>query len=186
MEKNGLRERIRAERLALSGNEVASSSGEITKNVLHIEQLRSAKMVAAYLPFANEVDTRQIIGWLWRLGKEVCVPVVSKTGMRFAKITAKTIMKTNSAGIPQPTSKKFVQPKAIGAFLVPGVAFSRDGHRIGTGKGFYDKFFNSHKLRAPKIGLAYGFQIVERIMSEGHDVAMDFVVTENGVIKSTK
>ena len=63
--------------------------------------------------------------------------------------------------------------------LVPGVAFSRDGHRVGMGKGFFDRFLEKKKDRFTAIGLAYDFQLVDKIQPNPWDQPMDRIFTES-------
>jgi 5-formyltetrahydrofolate cyclo-ligase len=65
---------------------------------------------------------------------------------------------------------------------VPGVAFDRNGNRIGRGKGYYDRLLE--QTRAITVGVGYGFQLIEDIPAEPHDIAVDYVITEHGVIRS--
>ena len=182
-EKSAVRSEIAEKRLSLSSPDVVHKSDKVSENAIHLDFLRQAKVIAAYLPIKNEVQTRKIIGWLWRFGKKVCVPVVKNSSMKFAELAIGSKMKENKFGIPEPVKKKFIDQKKVGAFLVPGVAFSPDGHRIGSGKGFYDRFFSGSKIKGKKVGLAFDFQIVDSISPEAHDVKMDYVVTESKVIK---
>jgi 5-formyltetrahydrofolate cyclo-ligase len=182
--KSEIREEITEKRLLLSNFDIIHKSDRVSENAIHLAFLRRAKIVAAYLPIKNEVQTRKIIGWLWRFGKKVCVPVIKKSGMKFAELAIGSKLVKNKFGILEPVKKKFVDHKKIDAFLVPGVAFSLDGHRIGSGKGFYDRFFATPKLKGKKIGLAFNFQIVDDIETEPHDIKMDFIVTEDKIIKA--
>jgi 5-formyltetrahydrofolate cyclo-ligase len=181
--KSKIRDEIAEKRLLLSNFDIIHKSERVSENAIHLDFLRSARIVAAYLPIKNEVQTRKIIGWLWRFGKKVCVPVIKKSNMKFAELKIGSKLVKNKFGILEPVKKKFVDHKKIDAFLVPGVAFSLDGHRIGSGKGFYDRFFASSKLKGKKIGLAFNFQIVDSIESEPHDIKMDFIVAEDKIIK---
>ena len=186
MEKGEIRKVILQKRLALSDGEVNSLSEKITQYALGMEQIKNAGTIAAYIPFANEADTSAIIAGLWESGKHVCVPVVEGENMRFAKLTPLTQLKKNLSGIAQPCVPEFIEHSKIDLFLVPGIAFAKNGERIGTGKGFYDRFFGLNKIGALKIGMCFGFQIVAKIPHEMHDVKMDFIITEHGIIAKSK
>ena len=75
--------------------------------------------------------------------------------------------------------------KNIGIVLVPGIVFDMEGHRIGYGLGYYDKFLKKVP-KAVKIGLAFDFQIVGNIPKETHDVLVDFIVTDKEVVECGK
>ena len=68
--------------------------------------------------------------------------------------------------------------------VVPAVAYDRRGNRIGRGKGYYDRLL--HDTRAIKVGVAYDFQLVDDIDAEVHDVAVDYVITERGIIRTSR
>ena len=88
-------------------------------------------------------------------------------------------------GIPEPMELMKVSYKSIDAVIVPGVAFDKNGYRIGFGFGHYDKFLKKTP-HAVKIGLAFEFQIVDSVPKEEHDVPVDFIITEKRVIDCKK
>ena len=67
--------------------------------------------------------------------------------------------------------------------IVPGIVFDKNGHRIGYGYGYYDRFFHKLDANVKKIGFAFDFQVVDKIPEEQHDVPMDVVITEKRVLK---
>ena len=75
-----------------------------------------------------------------------------------------------------------MEPEKIDVVIVPGIAFDRNGHRIGFGCGYYDDFLKRAR-QAKKIALAYDFQIVDFIPAETHDVRVDVIVTPDGIIR---
>jgi 5-formyltetrahydrofolate cyclo-ligase len=77
-----------------------------------------------------------------------------------------------------------IAPDRIELAVVPGVAFDRDGNRLGHGKGYYDRFFNSPGFRAYKLGLAYDFQVVEQLPATEYDVKMDAILVPNSLYKN--
>ena len=83
-----------------------------------------------------------------------------------------------SFGIMEPTSTLPIEPSEIDAIVVPGVAFTREGARLGRGKGFYDKYLSRKGFRAHTIGVCYPCQVVDTIPSEEHDKMLDEVVWE--------
>jgi 5-formyltetrahydrofolate cyclo-ligase len=66
--------------------------------------------------------------------------------------------------------------------FVPGLAFSKDGHRLGRGAGFFDRLLASRAARAFKIGICFSFQLVDAVPTERHDIEMDMIVTDEGVL----
>lgn len=83
--------------------------------------------------------------------------------------------------IPEPTGPLFTDLAAIDLALIPGMAFDREGHRLGRGKGYYDRLLaNPAFSRIPKIGLCFDFQLIDSVDHEPHDVMMDHVVVIPG------
>ena len=101
--------------------------------------------------------------------------------MHFSELNNISDLHENSFGMFEPADSKKVDSEKIDVFVVPGIAFDKKGHRIGWGKGFYDKFFGANKTKGKKIGLAFDFQIVEKIPFEQFDVKMDLIVTEKRI-----
>ncbi|MCB9235438.1 MAG: 5-formyltetrahydrofolate cyclo-ligase [Bacteroidia bacterium] len=94
-------------------------------------------------------------------------------------------VKANSWGIPEPThDNQIVLPNSIDMVLVPLLAFGSNGHRIGYGKGFYDKFLVNTRPDCLKIGLCFEMgRINAPLPADQHDVALDWVITENEIVK---
>jgi len=90
-------------------------------------------------------------------------------------------MKKGAYGILEPKTVRKADENNIDVILVPGLAFDRNGGRMGFGKGYYDRLLESSK--AVKIGLCYDFQILEKIPTESHDVPMNFVITEKEILE---
>ena len=92
-------------------------------------------------------------------------------------------MRTAHYGLrePVPNPELILPPHALDVILIPGIAFDRRGHRIGSGKGYYDRFLT--RTQAVRIGLAYDFQVIDRVPAEPHDVKMDWIVTESEMIE---
>ena len=188
MDKPLIRKSALGKRNAIAPKERESMSGIIAQNALSLREVQSAKMIACFLPIGSEVATRPLIEKLLSLGKQVCIPVEENhkevQALKFARLfSLGDRLATSGHGAQEPVEKDFVDPKSIGLFFVPGTAFDRGGARLGWGRGFYDRFFGYTKARGFRIGLAYGFQVVEFIPVEGHDVLMDALVTENGVLR---
>ena len=95
-------------------------------------------------------------------------------------------MTPNHFGILQPPleTARLIPTAAIPLFLVPGLAFDPAGRRLGYGLGFYDRAFADAAPGALKVGLAFELQILESVPADPHDVPMDFVVTEDRVIRA--
>jgi 5-formyltetrahydrofolate cyclo-ligase len=83
---------------------------------------------------------------------------------------------------PRQDTIKEIPIESIDLILVPGVVFDIHGNRIGHGKGYYDRLLNDTQ-NIPHVGLAFGFQIVDAVPVEGHDLPVDIIVTEERIIE---
>lgn len=188
MTKSELRKTYLARRRELSDEERISGSDGIAKTFFSNFDLARVNYLHCFIPIAkfNEVETLRIIGRIWREfpSTTVVVPRVDfeTNEMRSLTFSPDTEVVENSWGISEPAHDEFIDDELIDMVLVPGVCFDRRGHRIGYGKGFYDRFLSHCRADCVKIGLSY-FEPVDKIddVHEG-DVEVDFVVTPTGVI----
>ena len=139
-----------------------------------------------YSPLGNETDTFFISKKILDDKKTGILPYTdTKTNEIIPiKFDEKTAFKKGAFGILEPTEKQEILKKDINIAISPGSAFDITGQRVGFGKGYYDKFLKDTNII--KIGFCYDFQICEEIDAEEHDVKMDFLITESGIIKCEK
>ena len=183
--KEQLRQEIIPKRDAISPADQDTKSTIVAMQLLGLPEFKDAKTIFAYASYGSELSTKYFIWKALLLGKKVCVPKVDfKTGEMWpAQIKSWESLKSNNFGIPEPgifASK--VGPKEVNLILVPAAVFDLNGHRIGSGKGFYDRYLTKNNHAAKTIGLAYDLQIVNEIPAEGHDVKVDKVITEKRII----
>ena len=187
--KQGIREAIRKKRDTMTNEEIERKSFEIAKNLAATAEYQKANAVLFYAAKGNEVQTRKLIEDALKTGKRVFLPIsdVERKELEVSEIKDyDSDLKNGAFGIMEPKRKVAVDEKVIGAVIVPGVAFDREGHRLGYGHGYYDKLL--HRLSRKntdirKIGLAYDFQVAARLPKEEHDQKMNMIVTESGVTK---
>lgn len=176
--KNELRKKMQSQRNSMGAVEVEFLSTVISDKLVMNERFLEAKTVGFYLPKGNEVDTSKMIGHAFRMGKEVLAPVTDHE-IAFYKLSSLTELKTGKYGIPEPKSR--VAPnKEPDVIVVPGISFGLCMHRLGYGKGYYDKFLSSSA--AYRIGICFDFQVVDRLPSHINDERMDMIITEKRVI----
>ena len=155
-------------------------SKAVVEKVLSLPQLKTARYVLLYYPHRNEVNTLPLIEKLLKLEKTVLLPKVSGKDILPIPVKELTSLKEGYAGIKEPEGNP-VPYEVIDIIFVPGVVFDKKGHRIGYGKGYYDRFLK--KVKGLKVGLAYDFQIVDEIPHEEHDIPLDVIITPTRVIK---
>lgn len=182
MDKAKARERMKEMRAALTSKYVNDNSERIFEQLTGLDEIKGANNVLIYSHFANEVKTGGLAGWLLFYGKQVFLPVVDGDRLLIANMKS-AAFELNKYGIAQPKKRDaaFAQPDDMDVIICPGLAFDRNGSRVGFGKGYYDGLLAG--VRGIKIGLAYDFQIVGKIDTEPHDVVMDMVVTPREVIR---
>ncbi len=184
MTKLDLRRRLHAERIQMSERAVREKSLRIYRRLIDMPAYQRARRIACYVSIKNEVDTRTVIQKTIGSGKQVGVPVTREEGsMDFQAILGLSDLRPVHYGLrePVPDPQKVLLPHTIDLILVPGSAFDLFGHRIGSGGGYYDRFLV--QTEAVRIGLSYGFQIIDRVPAEPHDVKMDLIITENEIIR---
>ena len=182
-DKKTLRDIFLSKRLALSKKFIAQTSRNITDKILSVGKIADSQLFSIYLPIKNEVETKLIIDSLNLRDAKILVPAYS-TKIKdyvFSKFGNWQSLEKGPRGILQPRIIEPVDPSLVDVAILPGLAFSKRGVRLGYGKGVFDRLFSNSK--AIRIGLAYDFQIVDEIPKEEHDLVMDMVVTEKNVIR---
>lgn len=179
--KNELRSRIKLLRKNITVEERTELSKKIQRKFLSSKLYRDAKTIMLYMPISGEVDTSEIINRCFDDGKTVLVPVCEKEtyDLRAHIISDNTVFEKGAFSVSEPKNTKEFDKSKIDIILVPGVAFSKNGGRIGFGKGCYDRFLNG--ITAKKIGLCYDFQLSE-FTHEQHDEIMDIIITQSQII----
>lgn len=145
---------------------------------------QKAETVLLYYSMKDEVDTHDLVERAHRAGKVIYLPVMEGDVLVLRPFTGKENMKTASKyGILEPIGN-ILPPthyQDIDLVIVPGVAFTCEGYRLGRGKGYYDKLLP--KIYAPTIGICWALQLVNQLPTESHDVQLDSIISSNGIIK---
>ncbi len=127
----------------------------------------------------DEVDVTTVAARLRAQGAATFFPRVAGDDLAVIEVTDETPLEGGFRGILEPVGEP-ADPGVIDVVIVPGVAFDRSGNRLGQGKGYYDRLLP--RLAAARIGVAYSCQIVDVVPTTIHDVRMDAIVTEEGII----
>jgi phosphoribosylglycinamide formyltransferase-1 len=156
----------------------------IMDRFIRSKEFDSAKCMLLYASKGGEVHTDGIILSVLSLGKRVCLPLTIKEThqLEIYEIKGMDELSPGAYGILEPKQvlERRVSPDEVDVVVVPGVSFDGEGHRLGYGMGYYDSLLKH--VPGTKIGLAYTWQVVAHVPSEPHDVSVDMIVTENGVI----
>ena len=179
-EKDAIRERMLARRAGMSPVEVAELSDEIRERLAPLPEFRDAGTVLAYVPIRNEVDVLPLVGRWIEEGRTVLIPLAGRIDgapvLRWRRLSALEELGKPPTHRPATRAEEYVQPPWEAPVVVPGVAFTGAGDRLGFGGGHYDRFLKGHERMS--VGVGYGFQVVDWLPLEGHDVRVGRVITE--------
>ncbi len=183
--KNQLKKSIIEKRNSLTKEDIIEKSNKIHDRLFNLQQYRNAKTIMFFVSFNSEVNTHKMIKDALK-NKIIVVPKVVQHEIEPSIILDfDSLIQSGRFGILEPIELMKISYKNIDLVLVPGIAFDKNGHRIGYGFGFYDKFL-AKVPKAVKIGLCFDFQVVDEIPREEHDVPVDLIVTEERVIECRK
>lgn len=183
--KNQLKESMLEKRNSLPKGEILEKSAQIQKNLFNLQQYKKSKAVMFFVSINSEAYTHEMIRESLK-DKAVVVPKVMHHEIEASLIIDfDNLVPSGKFGILEPIETMNIAYKNIDVVLVPGIAFDIEGHRVGYGFGYYDKFL-AKVPKAVKIGLAFDFQIVDKIPREQHDVPVDIIVTEKRVVECRK
>lgn len=154
----------------------------ITKRVLEDPFFQKSKYLCAYVSMPHEADTVKILSHALKSGKNVCVPLTKLKELQLEFYEIKNLKRDLRPGVmgilePNPQYTKKADIKKIDYVLVPGLSFDKRCHRLGYGAGLYDRFLKKLSKKALKVGLAFDFQILERVPNQAHDIQVDVVIT---------
>lgn len=176
MNKTQLRAEIRQKKRAMTVEQIEKASRELGEKFAACEQYRTAKTIYGYMPYNQEVRTVPMLERAMEDGKQVAVPKVYGDTMRFILVTDLSAMEKSDFGIPEPVADEPVANDPHALVLMPGLAFTAKGDRMGYGGGFYDKFLAAEPQH-PTVALCYDFQLVENLPTEEYDVPVHLVLT---------
>jgi 5-formyltetrahydrofolate cyclo-ligase len=181
MPKRSIRDELLARRRHLAAETCLGRSLAAQQRLLLVPEFAAATVVALYSPVRNEVFTEEIFTAARHSGKTVTYPRVRGTLLEFVEVVDRQQLVPGAYGILEPAGSQVVPLAALDLIVVPGVAFDLTGHRLGYGKGYYDRIL--YERRGQLVGLCFDFQLVERLPAEAHDVQMDLVVTEKRTLR---
>ena len=138
-----------------------------------------AQTLLLYSALPDEVPTQILINELAAQGKTVLLPhVVSDTEMELRRYSGPADLQQGAFGILEPTGELFTDYNTIDVAIIPGMAFDVKGHRLGRGKGYYDRFLDKLSPSTYKIGLCFSWQLVDHVPTDEHDIPMDEVIVQ--------
>jgi len=186
--KPALRRDLAAARAALSPADRAERSERAAARLLAFPPLLGAHTIGAYTALGAEMDPASVLEGLRARGARVVFPRVrpGERVLAFAEAPLAAMVKGPLGALEPPPGAPEVDPAELDALLLPGLAFSLDGHRLGRGGGYYDATLKLIPASAIKIGLGFDVQIVPSLPREPHDVPLDAVVTEARTLRFSR
>ena len=175
MNKKEMRAIIRAKKRAMTESQIVSASRNLGILFRQSELYKNAKSIYGYLPYNQEVRTVEMLEQAIADGKRVAVPKCYGSEMRFIWMDDLSQVAPGYANIPEPIADEPIADDKTALVLMPGLAFDPQGHRIGYGGGFYDRFL-ADEPDHPTLALCYGFQMVEHLETEAFDIPVDQVL----------
>lgn len=179
MDKKKLRRQIKEQVLALTRAEQSAQSLQIVEHVKALIEERKPRVVALFSPLKDEVQILPLAESL----PASCRVVLPRVGdradgtpeMEFFDYEP-TALADGAYGIAEPQGESVCAADEIDLMVVPGVAFTREGARLGRGKGYYDRYLSREGFRAYTVGVCYACQLLQELPSEEHDRRVDIVV----------
>lgn len=185
-QKREMRREIRRRKEVFFANTSAEErqrlANSILNNVAMTEAFKNAKTVLAYFSLDDELDTRAFLARMVQSKnanvrpKQILLPKVIGEELSLHPFNDEGDLQQGSYGIMEPQTEEIADYSKVDLVIVPGMAFDSEGHRLGRGKGYYDRLFaNALNKDVVKIGVCYPFQMVEKVPSMDFDVKMDAV-----------
>lgn len=171
--KQNLRSEQRALRLAKIDTERRKYAAQRLEAALAADpEFLAAKVVLLYADMPDEVPTGAIIE-RWQSEKTLLLPSIRQGTLQVSRYLGREALRPGSFGILEPTNPPFLSLESIDFVLIPGVAFDRNGGRLGHGKAYYDRFLAQPSLQGVRrVGVCFDFQVVSAVPVETHDVLL--------------
>ncbi|MCC8088299.1 MAG: 5-formyltetrahydrofolate cyclo-ligase [Rikenellaceae bacterium] len=172
MTKQQIRTLIKERKKLLSETDSHKESALVMGSIEKTKAFKNADAVLVYWSLPDEIRTVEFLE-KWRDRKRICLPVMKGKELLIKQYLRGCVINKANYGISEPDGP-LIDPSEIDFAVIPGVAFDKNNNRLGRGKGFYDRLLK--QMDAVKAGVCYGFQIVDEIPAEPHDVKMDLVI----------
>jgi len=179
MPKRSIRSHFLTERKSRSSQICADSSSEIQARFACSGLLRDARCLALYSAIHNEVSTDEIVEQVLDSEKSLVFPRVRGEDLEFVMIESPADLVSGAFGVKEPKGCNLVPLEKIDLVVVPGVAFDLRGHRLGYGRGYYDRALAKCQSHCMKVGFAYDFQLVEELPATDYDETLSVLITES-------
>lgn len=154
----------------------------IRERLFAVPEFQSSKTILFYAAFDGEVETFEMMRQAQKLGKKIALPAINQNEKKIKPALVTRLqedLEDGPYGIKQPRHDKTeaLDLGEIDMAIVPGVAFDKNHHRLGRGQGYYDRFLKDLPKGTPSVGLAFDFQVVDRLPHQEHDIPVSRIIT---------
>lgn len=180
--KRDIRKKVLGTRKSLEIEDVKYISKEISLTILKWDIYKNSKSIMLYSAIKNEVDLSMVASDAIKNNKELVYPKTIRETVDIIPCIVSNLeeLQEGEYGILEPSIDKSVEKNKIDTVFVPGVAYDINGYRIGYGAGYYDRFLRDYN--GIKVGICFSFQIVDDVYKDEHDIKMDYIITEKGIL----
>lgn len=187
MNKKDLRKSFIKKRDSLTHKEIRRISDTMFNQLYSLPIYKHASTIMSYVSINKEIFTHHFIKNSIKNGKKIYIPVTRPSTKKlalFRVIDFEHDLEKGYWGLFQPKKETFRPQsyKLLDLILVPGLAFTKEGHRLGYGGGYYDAFLSSLTKPVPTLAIAFEFQILEALPIQSHDVPVDYILTQEKLI----
>ena len=179
MTREEIRACIKKRREDASKIQAAEMSARICERIVAMPEYLKAKKILCYAALPDEVQTGGLLREILRSGRQLYLSRTRGQNLEIARMAEDTKLERGAYGILEPVTDELADIADMDLVLAPGVAFDRDGNRLGYGKGYFDRLLKG--CTCPKVGLSYEMQLVDHVPEREGDIPMDKVVTEDKI-----
>ena len=185
MPKRSIRSRFLAERRSRAVEACIRASMEIQQRFLHSDLFQHARCLALYSAIHNEVLTETVSIRAIESGKTLVYPRIKNNDLVFVEVRSSNDLAPGAFGVLEPQGDNTIPADSLDLVIVPGVAFDLVGHRLGYGRGFYDRALSVCRADCVKLGFAYDSQLLAALPAAEHDQTLSVLMTESRTLNFT-
>jgi len=186
--KQVLRKRLINKRRLLSQQAILENSKKIADTLINFDRYQQSEKIMLYVATKLEVQTQEIIETAQKDNKKIYIPLIIQEKHDLIPSLVYDFEKElalGNLGIVQPKEEfyRLISPSILDLVIVPGIAFTQQGHRLGRGGGYYDRFLYKLERHTYSVALAFEMQMIEKIPLEETDIPVDCIITEKRIIR---
>lgn len=185
MPKRSIRSRFLAERRSRAVEACIRASMEIQQRFLYSDLFQRARCLALYSAIHNEVLTETVSIRAIESGKTLVYPRIKNNDLVFVEVRSSDDLAPGAFGVLEPQGDNTIPADSLDLVIVPGVAFDLVGHRLGYGRGFYDRALAVCRADCVKLGFAYDSQLLAALPAAEHDQTLSVLMTESRTLNFT-